>query len=565
MSRRHKKSDRRWLRTGVIAVVGVAVAGGVGYGAVQVSKQLVPKRTFYVSATGSDTNSGRTADRPWKTLGPVNDEELRPGDHVYLDPSATFTGSLRLDADDAGDSENPVVISSTGSGRATIAPEDGPAIVVLDTAGVEIRNLVLRGPDSPDEEEAEDGLRVVSNRTDDERLRGITVSGIESSGFRNGITVTATKRSGFEDVTISDSEVHDNINAGLSTSGPGRLRSGEAHAHRNVVIRNVRAHHNAGDPLARQNTGSGIVLGSVEKAIVTESTAHENGGDSNTTEGPVGIWAYDADQVLFERNLSYRNLTRGADGGGFDFDEGVTNSVMQYNLSHDNHSYGYLMYTNAAVTGALNNTIRYNVSVNDSSSGTQFYGSITLLGGLAGPNTQGGIREVSVYNNTVVASPTPAGAPSAFLIGGTVEDVVVANNAFIVNGPNPLLTSIDADPGTIRFVGNSYTAPPGAFVINWGGVPYVDLEGWRAASTQETLGPVPTGVLGGQVIDAAVADITDVNQLGSPAGLRPVPGSPLIGGGVDLKAGFGIDLGERDYFGTPIARDRWDIGAAVPE
>ncbi len=560
MSPRHQKSGRRWLRTGVITVASVALAGGVGYAAYAVSTTIVPKRVFYVSATGSDSNDGRSEGRAWKTLEPLNAMRLHGGDRVYLDASSTFADGLLLDANDAGDADNPVIISSYGEGRAIIAPDEGPGIGVVDTAGVEFRDLVLAGNDRDD-----DGLRLVNTADTNERLRGVRISGVEASGFRNGIALTATERLGFEDITITDSEVHDNISAGLSTSGPGRLSPGEEHAHRNILIRNVRAHHNTGDPLARQNTGSGIVLGSVQQATVTQSTAHENGADSNTTEGPVGIWAYDADQVVFEHNLSYRNLTRGADGGGFDFDEGVTNSVMQYNLSHDNHSYGYLMYTNAAETEPLNNTIRYNASINDSSSGTQFYGSITLLGGLSGPNTPGGLRGVSVYQNTIVQSPTPTGLPSAFLIGGTLEEIIVANNAFIVNGPNPLITSIDTAPGNIRFVGNSYAAPPGAFVINWGPVPHPDLDSWRLASGQESIGDVLTGVLDGRIVDANVSMMTAADQIESATGLNASPGSTLIGGGIDLQGAFGINPGDVDYFGKPRVRDRWDIGAAVAE
>ncbi len=48
--------------------------------------------------------------------------------------------------------------------------------------------------------------------------------------------------------------------------------------------------------------------------------------------GPVGIWAYEADSVIIQHCISYKNKTSkgGEDGGGYDLDGGTTNSVIQY-------------------------------------------------------------------------------------------------------------------------------------------------------------------------------------------------------------------------------------------
>jgi hypothetical protein len=62
--------------------------------------------------------------------------------------------------------------------------------------------------------------------------------------------------------------------------------------------------------------------------------------------GPVGIWACEADSVIIQHCISYRNKTaRGAvDGGTFDIDGGVTNSITQYCLSYENWGSGYGIY-----------------------------------------------------------------------------------------------------------------------------------------------------------------------------------------------------------------------------
>lgn len=79
-----------------------------------------------------------------------------------------------------------------------------------------------------------------------------------------------------------------------------------------------------------------------------------------------GIWAWDSNNILLQFNESYANRTIGVDGDGFDFDGGVTNSVMQYNYSHDNDAAGFLLAQYAFAPQAMKNiVIRYNISEND--------------------------------------------------------------------------------------------------------------------------------------------------------------------------------------------------------
>ena len=59
----------------------------------------------------------------------------------------------------------------------------------------------------------------------------------------------------------------------------------------------------------------------------------------------VGIWTYASNRVTIRSSESYGNRTGGhADGGGFDLDGGVTNSVIEYCYSHDNDGPGFLVW-----------------------------------------------------------------------------------------------------------------------------------------------------------------------------------------------------------------------------
>ena len=62
------------------------------------------------------------------------------------------------------------------------------------------------------------------------------------------------------------------------------------------------------------------------------------GGICRGRNGPVGIWGYESDRLTIQYCFSHDNKTspEGLDGGGFDFDGGITNSLMQYNLAMNN-------------------------------------------------------------------------------------------------------------------------------------------------------------------------------------------------------------------------------------
>ncbi len=78
-------------------------------------------RDFYVSPSGSDSNTGRSPLAPWKTLAKVDAAALLPGDHVHLEGGAVFTEPLAPYAGMSGTIEAPIVFDSYGDGRATVA------------------------------------------------------------------------------------------------------------------------------------------------------------------------------------------------------------------------------------------------------------------------------------------------------------------------------------------------------------------------------------------------------------------------------------------------------------
>jgi hypothetical protein len=424
------------------AAVALVTAAGLG-AAPSAASAFSEDRTYYLDPSGSDDADGLSPNSAWRSLDRANQAVFAPGASLLLLGGARFAGTLHLDADDAGTAASPVVIGSYGEGRATIAGVAAPAVYVHNTAGVEVRDLVVTG-----DAEAYGRAGGIAFYNDRETgLQGVAISDVDVSGFTNGIEIGGL-HTGFHDVAISRSVVHDNKEAGLATYGPEFRPDAPEYAHQNVTVSEVEAFQNAGDASnAVRNTGSGIILGSVSDGHVTRSSAHDNGRLCTAGEGPAGIWAYDSTRVLIEHNVAYRNRTGGdVDGDGFDLDQNTSDSVLQYNLAYDNDGAGFLLY--AAHDGLVNtnNVVRYNETTG-SPSKAGWYGGITVAGHVSGAR---------VYGNRVVAPVSGELRPPVVRLSGALSDLVLSDNVLVSGSGGPFVAADGVDPAAFTLRGNSY-------------------------------------------------------------------------------------------------------------
>ncbi|TAE52180.1 MAG: hypothetical protein EAZ89_08910, partial [Bacteroidetes bacterium] len=102
-------------------------------------------RSYYLSASGNDSGDGLSPATAWKSLSRLNETRFRPGDQILLEGGAVFEGQLRLSGEDEGTAENPVVIDSYGTGRATILNRDTSGIIIQDAGGMVLKNLIVKG------------------------------------------------------------------------------------------------------------------------------------------------------------------------------------------------------------------------------------------------------------------------------------------------------------------------------------------------------------------------------------------------------------------------------------
>jgi hypothetical protein len=505
--------------------------------------------TYYVSLAGHDGNSGTSSAAPWRSLAPVNALRLQPGDRVLLRGGDVFEGALEFDASDAGTATAPVEVGSYGTGRATIRVAGGTGIVVYNAGGFRIRDLNVVSAGS-----AESGILFFTDLAGGVKLPFIRVESVEVRGFgRDGLEVGSWNgATGYRDVRLTGVTAHGNARTGII------VYAQLPNVHQDVYVGYSRAFDNPGIPSATSNTGSGIVLGGVNGGTVERSVAWANGRLSQASGGPVGIWAYDSTRIVLQHNESFDNRTSGrADGGGFDLDQNVSASVMQYNYSHGNDGSGYLLAHSLPGDAHRGNVVRFNISENDG-----------RRNGYAAIEVWGRVLDTEIYNNTVFLAPAASGTPAALRVHNTSiesQDAVrlkIRNNLLQTTGGLPLVevssSQLDGASG-LRFEANAYYSSGAAFVVRWGGATYSDLPGWRGTG-QELRAGVPVGTstdpgltapgAGGTIGDGRVEALTAYH-------LRD--GSPAADAGLNLSVTDGLHMGGRDFAGAPVPQ-----GASAP-
>jgi hypothetical protein len=510
---------------------------------------------YYVNLSGSDLNQGTSPIAPWQTLARVNQHALRAGDRVYLAGNQVFSGTLAFDSADIGSAVSPIVVSSYGTGLATIAAGPSSGVWVYNTAGITISNLNVVGAGRMSNTGA--GVEFYADLPGNVTLASVRIDHVDVSGFgRNGIVIGSWNgATGFRDVVVRDVVAHDNALAGIATY------AAEPNAHQSVYVGYSSAYGNPGVAGLSTNSGSGIVLGNVNGGTIERSVAHHNGSLNTAVGGPVGIWTYDSTGVTIQFNESYANRTASsADGGGFDLDQNVSSSVVQYNYSHDNDGAGYLLAQGPATDRHWGNVVRYNISQND--------GRANRYGGV---HVWGRVRQAEIYNNTVWVSAASRASPRGAIVSSesvpqsTVANVHFRNNIFVSSGAVPFV-DVDgpqASSSDLLFQGNLYFAATDDWSVLWAGASYANLAAWRSVAKQEHVNGSPVGSAVNPLLTDAGAGPTlgDATRLETLPAYRLQAGSPAVDTALDLAA-FGISPGARDFWGRTVPEgNAADVGA----
>lgn len=509
-------------------------------------------KTFYVSPDGNDANAGNSKLAPWKTINMVNSKDYT-GDTILFEGGRKFYGGLYFSVKDIGSAVRPIVISSYGTGRAVIAPgglTDG--FFAYNTAGFKILNIVFSGTGVNRSERS--GIVFYMDQ-DSIDLSYIRIDKVEVLGFKySGISFGSWDcKSGYYDISVTNCKVHDNGLNGIDTYAQ------LPYLHKKIFIAYNTVYNNSGLIQRKSgNSGSGIVLGGVNGGTVQYCTVYNNGYlHSNNDGGPVGIWAYESNKVIIQYNESHHNKTNGIkDGGGFDLDGGCTNSIIQYNYSHDNDGPGYLAAQYSGAPAWQNNIIRYNISENDALKNDYgaihfwSYSSLILM------------KNAQVYNNTIYVAKAINSTTKALCIDNDgMSNISFYNNIFHAVGKTRILSA--ATPVGISFYGNNYWSDS-AFSISWAGNSFTSFADWQLATGQEKFNGQSTGYQ----LDPMYADagkgyiINNARNLRTLKAYKLLSSSGMINSGLNLSKLFGINPGSVDFWGAPLAgKVAFNIGA----
>lgn len=509
-----------------------------------------PGNNYYIdSLKGNDSNDGLSPGKAWQTLEKASQGTYQAGDKILLKGGQIFNGSLVLESI-SGSAGLPIVISSYGEGRAIISSGDSVAVSVSHSNFIDIKDLICRGSGRLYGNYAS-GLDLTLNSN-------LNVDNIDVAGYlQSGITVR-----GGSDIRITNVYAHENGYAGIHVFGIREVRDqqesapwlmpsqsattstdiGKAGKQQETRVRNVYigysvAENNPGSPAVTNNhSGNGILIGRVNNGLIEYCEAFNNGWDMpREGNGPVGIWAHDSDSIIIQYCFSHNNKTseRGVDGGGFDFDGGMTNSIMQYNMSAFNEGAGYGIYQYREAGVWDNNIVRYNISYHDGIKNSQC--GIHVWIDYKAANQMSNFH---AYNNTVI---NKYGYGVNFT-PGHYENFIFENNIFVVKDR--------AD----EFIGGNFTGA--SFDRNVFYNTYHSREGLPQPALRLDENPLVSDPLLLIPPDGAFSEYNATNINSFPF-FKLQSGSPASRSGNRI-----VDNGGRDYWGNILpAEGRPNIGA----
>ena len=339
--------------------------------------EVTNARVFHLDAKGGDdANDGLSEAAAWKTFKNLKNLKLDPGDQILFKKGETFRGVLEISGQ--GTEELPIIVGSYGDGDAKpiiTAPEGSKyALRVFNSDYLTVQNLEVVNH-GRQELPGRTGVMVecrdygVSRgiRLNDLFVRDVNGTIIKKQGGGSGILLSNTNSKGgkistFDGLTIEYCHIKNCYRNAMIWDGCWDRTNW--YANKNVLVR-----YN----LIEEVPGDGIVPIGCDGAII-EYNVMRNGTErfdpKSRTEAAAGIWPWSCDNTIIRFNEASGHKAPW-DGQGFDADYNCTNTVIEYNYSHDN--WGGMVLVCAAgdekqydyCWGNENPIVRYNISIGD--------------------------------------------------------------------------------------------------------------------------------------------------------------------------------------------------------
>jgi hypothetical protein len=516
---------------------------------------------YYVGGTNAnDANNGTSPSTPWATIGRVNGFNFPAGSTIIQ--QANLSGNLIFDGAinaAAATPLNPITYDGNGYTLVSSNSGDGSIAVLLNNVnGVVFENTTVRAND----ELSDRGIDVEGTTT--AWVNNNDVGGFTLQEVGRGMDINI-QSSG--NVTVSNNLVHglDGVNSNDDFGINSSWSSGLIVISNNTVY-NIGGYPNAAPGYSGDAIGAGNSLGG--SYLITNNLVHDIGANTNTCGGPSGILIYNADSVTISYNEVYNVQQVGQSGGcdwdGIDLDNGVTNSIVEYNYTHNNEGMG--IGGEMGDVGSRQwgpNVYRYNISEND----TFGFDATNWFGSMSWGNNGDANPIIYVYGNTIyqnAKSTSSYGHAAMDFIGSPAKGSIVVDNLLVVGNGNYDYGCINGGPNfsNIKFANNGYYALSGNAVATFGSCATSgSLANWEAIS-QETgsvtgnadfAGSVPAGAISWNPAETS-------GPLPGPLAYLVTGNSPYLGKGIDpAAAGAPSPISTTDYFGDTIVS--YGIGA----
>jgi len=545
---------------------------------------------YFNSTIGNDANDCKSAANACKTIAKAMSFKYGAGDKLLF--AGSFSGNVTITpttVPSLGDSRFPILVGSLDpNNRATITARIGGEtgiVLISGVSGVTVTDLILRGPAGAGTPQTmpRGGVMIQNPGAAPQSaiiVRNNDIAGISyTDALRNHsdpnsigdwggeifIEGSPGQQSGGQtNILIENNDLHglngptSHDDTGIGTFG-GQPQS-------NFTIRGNRIWDIGGGPtglnpgVAYAPLGSGITT-NWDNSLIEHNVIHDVGGNMSKCGGPAGILVGSSHNIVVQYNEVYRvqpvNYTgNGCDWIGIDFDSETTDSIMQYNYTHDNFNSGlYLFHTGSGVWD--NNTVRYNISENDNTAGMPGFGAIGIS---LSTNSKVYIYNNTVFNNLTYNGPLwgnfKQGVYAISMVDYGNVGGLIANNVFILTRGNENyclgLHGRESPPGynpTVIITNNHFHCPSGEAWINyWKNLPYYSKGFSEIAAAS---GKFQNTTLGDPMITSGGT---------GPNGYGLQRGSPTIGSGLDYHT-LAPNPPTADYFGNPIPIAGYNRGA----
>lgn len=514
-------------------------------------------QTYYISPTGSDTNSGTTTATPWQTISKVNSFVFPQGSTIAFLGGQTFSGCLVFNTTNvpASSSSAPFTVTSYGTGIATIQSNcsgtTGAALTADNVSGFTLNGLKL----------VNGGTTIygvlLENQSSNTPTQTIVIKNSEITGFGavsgspNGgeIWIIGYALNG-NNGPLNNIQILNNTLHGASVSsadGAGVNGWGYGKNITNVLVQGNTI-YNLG--MVASTTGAGITADGWDGGTIQYNVVHDLGANVTSCGGTSGIETYTSNNITIRYNEVYNvqpvAYTAGCDWDGIDLDGGTTNSLVEYNYTHHNAGSGYLAYTlkpSGYTWGP--NTYRYNISENDDWAKAQ--------GALFDVVPNAPANALQIYGNTFFSNNsqnTKSTSSACFNFGNGAGtwgsgSLIADNICYMTNhdqyGRSGNFYYNPYGQGGMTIANNLYYANSSP-TWRWSGTSYTTLAAWIAKGVETS--PVsgdPLFTSGGTGGTCSWTPSLGNGPQACPAGYALQSGSPGAGTGIVVAGNGGID------------------------